>query len=235
MKRLVLPLMLLSLVSMSLTAHAEVEEEILFREIPWGTSFTEVKDNIIPELDWDSMHGDWMRVLTLNDIIADKSESMDFKNNDLCLDAYTIGEIDVAGYTVSQTSMYYAFVPVGGSVTHEDSDTALYAAEYDIEPVDLDLAFADLFNKLVSVYGEPDASKQYEIFNEYPNVLYYWYGSNDTMVVLKRSPYKDDNHIHIFYAWENGDKLLHEADDVVSGIKADEESSIYGNDNTDGL
>ena len=56
------------------------------------------------------------------------------------------------------------------------------------------------------------------------------------MAVLKKEPYVEgEGAVHIYYAWKNGDKLLHVADDVVSGVKSDEESNIYGNDNTDGL
>ena len=227
---------IITVLSMTVVVNAEVDSEILFKDVPWGTSFTEVKENYIPELSWDSMHGDWMRVLTIGDITADSYDSGKFKNNVLCLDTYSIDSVEVAGYEVSQSDLYYAFVPVEGIVTHEDSDTSLYCAEYEIEPVDLDSAFDDLFEKMKSVYGEPDTSKTYSIFVDCENLLYYWYGANDTMAVLKKEPYVEgEGAVHIYYAWKNGDKLLHVADDVVSGVKSDEESNIYGNDNTDGL
>lgn len=222
--------------SMTVVVNAEVDKDITFKNIPWGTSFTESKENYVQNLAWSSQHGDWMRVLTIGDITADSYDSNKFKNNDLCLHAYSIDSVEVAGYEVSQTDMYYAFVPVNGIVTHEDADTSLYCAEYEIEPVDLDSAFDDLFEKMKSVYGEPDTSKTYSIFVDCENLLYYWYGTNDTMAILKKEPYVEgEGAVHIFYAWKNGDKLLHDADDVVSGIKADEESAIYGNDNTEGL
>ena len=236
MKKRCLLLSMITVFALSFTAHAEVEEEILFRDIPWGTSYTDIKDNIMPELWWDDLHGDWMRVLTINDIVSDSNDNNKFTNNDLCLNAYTIDEIDVAGYTAKQTDLYFAFVPSDGTITHEDSDTALYAAKYEIEPMDLESTFNDLLEKMKSIYGEPDVSTSYSIFIGCENLLFKWNGANDTMVVLKKEPYLEGGGaVHIIYVWKNGDEMLHEADDIISGIKTGEEASIYGNDNTDGL
>ena len=127
------------------------------------------------------------------------------------------------------------FVPVDGRITHEEAATALYAAEYEIAPADLRSAFEDLLEKLKSKYGEPDTSKTFEVHKGYPNILYYWYGTNDTMLVLKKSPNPYEDTIHIIYVWKNGDTMLHDADDIVSGQKKEDESNIYGNDNTNGL
>ena len=102
--------------------------------------------------------------------------------------------------------------------------------------MNLEPAFDDLLGKMKAIYGEPDVTTSYSVFAECENILYKWYGTNDTMAVLKKEPHLEGGGaVHIIYVWKDGDKLLHEADDVVSGIKTDEESNVYGNDNTEGL
>ena len=69
----------------------------------------------------------------------------------------------------------------------------------------------------------------------------YWYGQNDTMLVLKSVNTENDttdlyeDEIYISYVWLKGDELLLQASDTLKQEAINKEKEIYGNNSTNGL
>ena len=138
-------------------------------------------------------------------------------------------------------NFYYSYSINENKIDFDDNNTLLYGAQYEFEPQDIGSMYSDLFEKLSSVYGNPDKTEndttQWGIKNTYT----WWYGANNTALVLRASDlsdYDDDletNKIYISYVWQKGDELLKASDDTLSQMQMDSETEIYGNGSTNGL
>lgn len=216
------------------------DKEILFRDIPWGTNYTDV-DNLLGEFNLLEIAGEDYQTKSIDDIIYGDYSGIDFKYNDINIIGSSLtSDIDVAGYTPEQIHVYLAYIPVNGKITHEDKDSSLYGAQYEFTPVNIDQMETDLIEKLSSVYGDPDEQKTDSDFFENKSSYTFWHGANDTELVLralKTDPDSDfdDDTIYISYIWEKGDDLLQEANDILAKEANDKETSISGNGSTNGL
>lgn len=142
--------------------------------------------------------------------------------------------ISVAGYETEDCILLFSAIEKDGDYILSDEYSALYAAEYTIKPNNIKDAKEDLKTKIASIYGEPDSIREIE-----PNVYtvetieyIYWYGANDTVLVL----YVDDYDVlHISYVWLGGEDLLSAALNYAENQLSESAESVYGNGDTSGL
>ena len=217
------------------------EKEILFCDVPWGTSYTKT-DELLGELGMWSMSGENFKTMSVDDIVLRDYKGIDFEYSDINIISPTHnGEISVAGYMTSSVYLYFAFVPVDGVLTKTEEDSALYGAQYKFDTKNLQEMSTDLNNKLVSLYGPPQKENSDSDLwgNKYKYT--YWYGANDTAVVLRTVDTSNDStnlyedEIVISYVWLEGDRLLQEASDILKKEAIEKEAEAYGNHITDGL
>ncbi len=199
--------------------------EILFRDIPWGSSYKEATSRIAVKF-WTKPHDDYASTV--------KSGLMG--GHDLAYKYYircrSDGEpnLSVAGYPVEKIRLWFVYTPdSNGHLTKSENDTALYLAEYQIKPKDINAVEKDLIEKLSSVYGDVDeqASEGTVIKEDH----YLWYGSNNAVCVLTARRSNSSTTIDITYGWLDGDEYLQRAYEALAA----EEAESMGNGNTDGL
>lgn len=222
------------------TEPAADRAEIMFRGIPWGTSFTEVSNELFPEVGFKGIHGDSFKTYSVDDVILKDYAGIDFEEGGINLIANSkYGEMQVAGYTTKDVKAYFAFNVVDGVLSEAEDDTSLYAAQYVFEPKDPTGMESDLIEKLTSTYGEPSKTSSDKSWNGASIHYTFWDGANDTMVVLKviTQP-KGSSYAHetyISYAWRMGDTLLQAANDAKVSEKLNSETAVQGNGDTSGL
>ena len=217
------------------------DEEILFRDIPWGTSYSDV-DVMLEEMSLMGVSGEGRKTYSVEDIILGDGKGIDFEYNDIKIIALpTYDKVDVAGYKTEDIMLFFSYMPVDGVLTRLETDSALYGAQYEFQVQNLEEMSQDLVNKLSSLYGEP--AKTVEEIGRY-DIQYtyiYWYGINDTVLVLRTQDVTKstsdvfDNQIFISYVWLKGDEMLQEASDLSKQEVLEKEAEAYGNDSTGGL
>lgn len=217
------------------------DKEILFMNEPWGISYTEFKNNHGELGVWD-LTGESYRTFSVDEIVLGDYKGLDFDYNDINIvgNCYN-GEIDVAGYKTKDITVYFAYTISDGVLNQNLSDSALYGARYEFDSLNLEEMYADLTEKLTDLYGEySNTSKDTDLYGNVYTYTY-WYGQNDTMVVLKSLNSENDStgfyddEIVIAYAWKKGDELLQKASDWLKEEATNQEKSVYGNSSTDGL
>lgn len=219
-----------------------LEKEIIFMDIPWGTSFDKV-DELHGELNLWGLSGEGYRTFSVDEIALGDYKGIDFEYTDINVvgNAFN-GEIDVAGYKTSDVNMYFAYtLDNDGYVNQEDGDSILYGARYVFETQNLDSMTSDLKEKITSVYGEPQKTTTDTDFFKNVSTYTFWYGQNDTLLVMRSFNTENDttdlyeDEITLAYVWLKGDYYLQQASDSLKQQAIKEEESNYGNDNTNGL
>lgn len=220
------------------SANANHGSEILFRGLPWGISRTEAASSIAG-IDFISWTGESYSGCAIDEIITGKSKTFEYSDINI-MDTSYLGSLLVAGYETDSVNMYYAYIPTNGVLTKTPEDSSLYAAEYTFKPENAAAAGDDLLGKLSSLYGEP--SKTLFDTNLWKDefAFTYWYGANDTMVVLivedeAKSTWPLGEEIKIVYAWNGGDQLLEQASEILKAEALQNESTKYGNGDVSGL
>lgn len=216
----------------------EKKEEILFRNIPWGTDYDDVVSQI-PEVAFYPFTGEIYKTYSVDQIITE--DGLSFECKDINIRGSAIrGSLPVAGYQTTDVDLYFAYVPANGVLSKEKEDSAFYGASYEFTPEDTKGMASDLKGKLTSIYGE--ASKTTQEKDLWGGIIEYtyWNGANDTLLVMcvddeSASSWKSTEKIRIVYAWREGDKLLQEASDCLKREAVANEKSKFGNGNTDGL
>ena len=220
----------ISVLSLSIIpdAFAQYDNEITFRDIPWGTSFDKIpsylSNNIKEEANCDQ----------IEDIILFGNRAFRIFENDglgkKMISNYPDNEgIEVGEYKATSWSLYFAYIPKNDKLTYNNEDTQLYAAQYTISPMTYDGKWRDeeqkervinsYISKLTLLYGNPEKKGNivYESFfkNKKPIDGLLWNGENNTVVVLSYyHDYSSSDLIHITYAWLEGDNLLQIADEL---------------------
>lgn len=219
----------IAILSVSSSALAD---EILFRNIPWGSTATEAKQ-IASDITWMSFGGatfgrlDTLRYedYSVTDINSD--------NNSVEYTAITHDDLEVAGYKPEDIQMYFSLVPDDKKIIKDDEHTALYAGQYKFYPQNIESVSDDLLEKLTGLYGEPKKlQSEYEFLYKHYSI-YEWDGDNDSSVFLLTAISEDnpsENRVVITYTWDKGDEMMDYASEVYYG-----ESDAIGNGNTDGL
>nr|DAG86548.1 MAG TPA: hypothetical protein [Caudoviricetes sp.] len=221
---------------------ATSSSEIVFRDIPWGTSYTTLVAQY-PDYTWLPLAGDIFVTPSVDGVLLDNDyEGIEFEYTDININASIISpDMEVAGYTAEDIELYFAYTTVDGTLPKTENFSALYGARYRINPVNLTEAKNDLINKLIQLYGDPRKETKDSDWSGLNYTYTYWYGQNNTELVLKTTDASADtsglfkNTISISYAWRNGDELLQNASDCLKSLAADSEQNIYGNNSTNGL
>lgn len=244
MKKLLLITMLIICLSLTVTVFAKTDNEILFREIPWGSSYSEV-EQLLPDFDWYPMSFEYMRHYPVCEVLTDSTSGFDddftYGGINITAQPFSNKETEVAGYTTSDIELYFAFTSVNGVENQDYNDTAFYGARYSFEPANLQGMTDDLTEKLSSLYGEPDDTKKDTDLWGNKTTIIYWYGANDTVVTLRSVNSENDStglyndELFIAYAWEKGDELLKDIDNKMKESASTGESANFGNGNTNGL
>ena len=159
------------------------EGEILFRGIPWGSSYTEVL-GVLPEgVEMMEPYGDHF-LTPINSMMAHVSDGQknlwdDFGFFTRIADYSTVQTVKVAGYDASDLRLFFAYTEgPDGKLDTEPSHCRLYYADYHFATSgeDTDIIQADLAAKMSSLYGEAF----------YSDGVYYWMGENGTVASLTR-------------------------------------------------
>lgn len=223
------------------TVFEEEKSEIIFKDISWGTSYPEVDEKLGMWELWN-LSGEGYKECSVDEILLGDYKGIDFDYSGINIISNAFkGEQEVAGYTTSEITVYFSYIPVDGYLTYDEKDTALYGAQYKFEPVNLQDMYDDLKGKLSNLYGEPSKTTQDTDMWENQYTYTYWHGANDTELVLRCTDSEKDttgfyeDEIYITYAWRNGDTLLRNASDAVKKEKSDKEKEVQRNENTDGL
>lgn len=219
------------------------EKEILFRNIPWGTSFSEIETQN-PVWGLYSYGGDFYDVKSVSNILTFSGYTKQYEFTDIRIygDAEN-GAVNVAGFTTTDIRLFFARLPVEGILSKEEKDTALYGARYEFENMDnIDAMEAELIRKLTQLYGVEGTVSVMDGWSGTSEKYVYWYGANQTAVCLKtvRAKNADEDSLYISYAWLRGDELLQNANDAeVARINAENEAVVRlieeNQNNFDGL
>ena len=171
------------------------QNEILFREIPWGTDPNEANK---------LMGGDLL--LSENYYIKDWACAYDVFSPGVCQGGHAlIGSVDeVAGYPVFMTTLYFMYPPEA-EIDRSIERSEFYLANYQLDVIDVDAAYDDLKNKLNVLYGVGQEEintvthSQWSVAGSSYSGRYdtlerctTWLGGNNTQVVLMCSSLADD-------------------------------------------
>lgn len=243
MKKVVSSIVIFQIVMMAICgmsiAEGSQDTEIRFCNIPWGTSFTDAVE-AVPQFELYSFSGEAYKTYSVDDVVVGDYNGIQFEESGINIIGHAWEcEAAVAGYTTSDIQMFFAFDVIDGKLTYKEDDSSLYAARYEFETMNPASMESDLIGKLSSLYGAPDESQSGIDWNGAPITYTYWYGANNTMVVLKVITQPENSEyahtVQINYAWRDGDVLLAAASDAKVAEKKSNEQSIYGNGDTSGL
>lgn len=224
------------MVPLCIAENGECDIEIHFRDDEWGTSYSDLTNK------YNSWGGGAIidTVERTEDIITGEDNGPDLVDLALTkLRIYYPEDIDaVAGYSVYSVEFYFAYLPVDGILQKDDTNTALYAAQYRFDPQNSSLIMSDLTTKLTTLYGdEDDSGIVNSLLYDYEWVL--WNGKNNTAVALtkKTSLYSETEEVEIYitYVTYDGDLWLQAASDAeIERIRREEEEAVKNGD-TSGL
>lgn len=206
--------------------------EITFNKIPWGTNFFSANE-MMKEIDGFIDMGLQTIPITINSILGydDRFPSEYYDLNNIGGIAWsTLDHMNVAGHEVDQCRLVFASVLKEDNYILTEEDSSLYGAYYVFKTYsDEKKINEDLLSKLTIVYGEPNKIIRYQLFpdNDYTEEYIYWYGINDTVLMLH------DNQIS--YIWLGGEELLNNAIQSVICAQQSSENDVYGNGDTSGL
>ena len=218
---------------------SQLKEPMLFRNIPWGTSLAEVK-KILKEYKVTGSSGHGMRTWTVEDYTEGDFAGKYYASNNINIHANGSfsKKVDVAGYEAS-FDMSFVYLPINGQLTYEESDTALFAARYTINPADVASAEKDLVSKLSSIYGEGTKGKTKRELFDGTTTKTIWDVGGEMKIVLMATKYKTgsigQDEITISYVWTRGNKLLDQAFEAEQNVAKNSEKKNYNNSNTNGL
>lgn len=207
MKRIKIMLLVAVLfVNLINVAISEQSKEILFRGVSWGSTYNDVISMLLADWGVRFHEGEVIRPRKIRSLIKNNwSDYYDYQCGYYTYLAKGKDVKQVAGYDVDNVKLYFAFIPDDqGEIEQTPSRTSFYLGQYTIEPKDLYAVYEDLKVKLSSLYGQPAKERSDGFIIHYKYC--YWYGLNDTMVVVVT----DDNwdKIYINYVWNKGDDLL---------------------------
>ena len=217
MKRLLTFLLtVLLFVSVQLSAFA-LDEEIWFRDYPWGISIKdfERQEHILAYAYSNGIP----KGNSVENIITGKEGFLSteaVKDQDLVKRLILYDYYNVAGYPVNETYLFFTYLPSNGNILNDDENTYLYAAQYSFKTTDRKALYSDLLTKLSSVYGEPNETKTSKDAVKHNHTYAYWYGANDTILVLRDSQnLSNPEYIDIIYASKQGNKVLKELKEIL--------------------
>ena len=139
--------------------------------------------------------------------------------------------LTIAGHEVEQAHAYFVYTPnENGKIAQRQKDSAFVVGGYKFRTDDgksFDFVLSDLNKKLPELYGEVTQTCIREANGS--KLAYYVRETENTYVVLQTweptsgssdTVYK----VFVWYGWKGGDKLLRDADLILSGIDPSEET-----------
>lgn len=215
----------------SLPDPTSYEGEITFRDVAWGDSYSSIQTKY-PKISngYSSAYPEPVYVW------AGGSKKYKYENGNLTIDCSCYSDYSVAGYDAS-LSFLFAYT-VTDPIKRELDNTMLIGAQYNISNLsDPDGVANDLIEKLTSVYGECSGTSTGSTLGGYALYYYFWNGENDTFIVLKEmnGGKANSNSVTISYGWNGSDEYINAFDAAISAESAAEESTRFGDGNTDGL
>ena len=165
---------------------------ILFRDIPWGSSWTEINE-ILPLKDLLAVSDEFGVAFR---VYRGEKQEWGSEVSRYCT-CESPERIEVAGYMLSDMKLNFARLPgPDGLLTDDPADTALFYASYTFDYTED--ALEDLTDKMTRIYGEADPSHEGRLL---------WRGAEGTMVSLSAShPY-----IFISYGVEDAEQFFRSA------------------------
>ena len=246
MKKLfILIVILLSIITSLGFAYADMESEVLFRSIPWGTSVTE----FLSLVQADNLGGNVYNHYPLDSWENGEGKYMDdpvFTLEDAGYTYIAYPDASVAGIPIKQIEACFTFSYDNASIYRDEADSSLYFAEYSLEPVDIGMTFPILKEKMTSLYGEGHKeSATVNVMNIGGNdyTCYFetvtWYGANNTGVRLFMEYHVDkvdgtteNKHLKLTYGKTNSADLLAAEKEALA---KEEMNKVLTDTSTDGL
>jgi hypothetical protein len=220
---------LIFLILCSMIFGAQTPNQLLFRNIEWGTDATSVasilKDQGFPDpnISDSFLWHDW------------GSDSLRFNGKDIGISlSYSFdGDFYIAGHEVRNITLIFLYSHGADFVSYDHGKTTFLQARITFDTLDAKIVYDDLLQKLKTLYGNP--VKQYQENTFYQ--LYYaeWNGGNKTGINLQCGLRKDNGtlvyqDVTLYYGKTN-DK------DLFSMLAAAKESEVLKKQksNYDGL
>lgn len=127
-------------------------DEILFRDIPWGTNIPETCEllsdfEILDYIDELPVQG-WLE--------ANTGEG---GNNAFNILAYAKEGVTVGGYHISMLDLFFLYSFDEAVIYREQEESRLFRATYHLSVADVESAFSDLTTKLTTLYGDGTQSQ----------------------------------------------------------------------------
>lgn len=198
-RTLTLAIALVMIIPISLTASAD---EILFRNIPWGSNPDEMEKELSAAGFLYPVSSEGMLVYLdkyleeLDRSHLDNSRATE-QSCGWASAAYNFSEDgpSVAGYNIGSIQAYF-YSPIEGNIVNMDKKAAkLYLAQYNLSILDYDTAFDELSSKLSKLYGEPEQklgktsawlTENDAFLTTCDTIRLYYYGDNNSVVVLEK-------------------------------------------------
>ena len=206
--------------------------EILFREIPWGTTSKEA-EKILEDSEIDAYASIWAESLILypESLISPyPSDGVPGGGNVVYAHHLTAG-----GYPVSIAQLHFAYSIINDSI--DRNNDYFYSAVYHLDVVEDEAVYNDLLQKMNTIYGEGEeltgtlsgylASPDYNGKYKHTVTRTTWYGANNTFVTLQWI--FDDNPaesiqnscgVSIVYGKTDADLLLKDIEKALNAEKA---------------
>ena len=239
MKKLGIYFLMVALLLTCTCGFAEEKKEILFRNIPWGSSITEY----IAAIGNDKISGNASKIHTIYSWEIKKDNDMDESELRIEDGGYYVSSypknFTVAGIPVGNIYAYFMFTYDDDAVYTEEEKVSLYKAEYDLEPIDIAETFPILSEKLTGLYGQGKkahgSQKYLNGFTEYYETIT-WEGANNTGVRLymcyrEEDGKKDYRSLSLTYGKTNSVNLFN---NLIAAITREQKKEML-KDNTDGL
>lgn len=230
MKRLAVFFLALVLTTfVSFSATAEVGEEITFRGIPWGANVQEFKDAMEgvrlrqTQPLWENYWATWNIPGSINGT-----------NTDYQVGFHLIADepnFKVAGYDIQYFYAYFFYGETeDGKIDRSNEAARFHMAIYTFRFENVESAYADLKEKLTTLYGEGEQENKESIL---------WKGANSTemRLIWSNDENNDYNYISIRYGKADMDEELAHIDELArqEQIAQEEQDRQDNADNTDGL
>lgn len=259
MKKIVTLLLLLITVCSGASA-----EEILFRDIPWGSNVQTVLD----KLGWDEalIELNQVRSLQGKSPVADDPSEYYLNNNEVSEIEYPSkgesishencgfkysnfyyreGSMIVAEHSIASIDLEFLYGMEGGKVSTDSSYGEFVKATYSFMGDDIKI-YEDVLDKLIWMYGEPvefvETIDDYSSFKA-KEIDVLWEGENDTVVCLHL--YAHGEYVKEVYDYAYSMKYLYleyGKSDIAQRISVIDETmrnaernEKYNDENTDGL
>lgn len=156
------------------------DQEISFEGFYWGESPVEAAQQLDTVYS-ESMTPSW----------SNAGKIMTTSDYQLGYQVYKYGNRSIAGYDVANFYMYFLYGHDNSGISISAEDAELYMVTMNLNVVDVQGAYDDLFNKLTSIYGHGNTttSKDSAVSSKdgyYESTLTKtsWYGENNTGVIL---------------------------------------------------